>query len=179
MSEGRETGPCDQLQSLCKSFRSGRGPHAECEGLSCSVHPLSYFFPPPFFRQTSGIRLVNQSRVPDLQKQLLVLLLLRLLQRIAGLYPRPDLLDLLGVFVADKDDDGVDVDAVEPLDGVRRDVQQTVAALRADKEGFFFFLGVWRSTETRLMSNVTTRTFSVISLMEATVVTSKWPLLRL
>lgn len=107
MSEGRETGPCDQLQSLCKSFRSGRGPHAECEGLSCSVHPL-LFFSPPFFRQTSGIRLVNQSRVPDLQKQLL----LRLLQRIAGLYPRPDLLDLLGVFVADKDDDGVDVDAV-------------------------------------------------------------------
>lgn len=77
--------------------------------------------------------------MPDLQKQLL--LLLRLLQRIAGLYPRPDLLDLLGVFVADKDDDGVDVDAVEPLDGVRRDVQQTVAALRADKEGFFLGFG--------------------------------------
>lgn len=50
----------------------------------------------------------------------------------------PDLLDLLGVFVADKDDDGVDVDAVEPFDGVRCDVQQTVAALRADGDSFRF-----------------------------------------
>lgn len=50
--------------------------------------------------------------------------------------PDTDLLDLLGVFVADKDDDGVDVDAVEPLDGVRRDVQQAVAALRGDREAF-------------------------------------------
>ena len=39
-------------------------------------------------------------------------------------------LDLLGVFVADEYDDGVDVDAVKPFDGVRRDVQKTVAVLR-------------------------------------------------
>lgn len=39
------------------------------------------------------------------------------------------LLDLLGVFVADKNDDGVNVNAVESLDGVRADVEQTVAAL--------------------------------------------------
>ena len=39
-------------------------------------------------------------------------------------------LDLLGVFVADEYDDGVDVDAVKPFDGMRRDVKQTVAVLR-------------------------------------------------
>lgn len=36
---------------------------------------------------------------------------------------------LLGIFVADKNDDGVDVDAVETFDGVRSDVKETVAVL--------------------------------------------------
>jgi len=38
-------------------------------------------------------------------------------------------LDLLGVLVADEHHDGVDVDGVQPLDGVRGDVQQAVAVL--------------------------------------------------
>lgn len=36
---------------------------------------------------------------------------------------------LLGIFVADENDDWVDVDAVETFDGVRSDVKQTVAVL--------------------------------------------------
>lgn len=37
---------------------------------------------------------------------------------------------LLGIFVADENDDGVDVNAVQTLDGVRSDVEQTVAVLK-------------------------------------------------
>lgn len=89
----------------------------------------------------------------------------------------PDLLDLLGVFVTDKDDDGVDVDAVEPLDGVRRDVQQTVAALRVGTGVLVFVNGSRQFIS--IQKKKQCLTLSVISLMEATVVTSKWPLLRL
>lgn len=39
------------------------------------------------------------------------------------------LLDLFGVFVADKNDNGVNVNAVESLNSVRADVEQTVTAL--------------------------------------------------
>lgn len=39
------------------------------------------------------------------------------------------LLDLFGVFVADKNDNRVNVNAMESLDSVRADVEQTVAAL--------------------------------------------------
>lgn len=48
--------------------------------------------------------------------------------------PGRDLLDLLGVFVADEHDDGINVNTVEPLDGVRRDVEQTVAALHPNTD---------------------------------------------
>lgn len=39
------------------------------------------------------------------------------------------LLDLLGVFVADKNNNWIDVNAVEPFDGMRGNVKQTVTAL--------------------------------------------------
>lgn len=39
------------------------------------------------------------------------------------------LLDLLGVFVADKDNNWINVNAVEPFDSVRGNVEQTVTAL--------------------------------------------------
>lgn len=39
------------------------------------------------------------------------------------------LLDLFGVFVADKNDDRVNVNTVESLNSVRADVEQTVTAL--------------------------------------------------
>lgn len=52
-----------------------------------------------------------------------------------------DLLDLLGVFVAHKNNDWINVNAVEPFDGVRCNVEQTVAALQSDRE---------RKTEFRL-----------------------------
>lgn len=45
-----------------------------------------------------------------------------------------DLLDLLGVFVADEHNDGINVNTVEPFDGVRCDVEQTVTALQPNKE---------------------------------------------
>lgn len=44
------------------------------------------------------------------------------------------LLDLLGVFVADEHNDGINVNTVEPFDGVRRDVEQTVTALHQNRE---------------------------------------------
>lgn len=40
-----------------------------------------------------------------------------------------DLLNLLGVFVADEDNNRIDVNTVEPFDGVRGDVKQTMTAL--------------------------------------------------
>lgn len=46
----------------------------------------------------------------------------------------PYLLDLLGVFVADEHNDGINVNGVEPFDGVRCDVEQTVTALHKNKE---------------------------------------------
>lgn len=39
------------------------------------------------------------------------------------------LLDLLGVFVADEDNYWINVNTVEPFDGVRGNVEQTVTAL--------------------------------------------------
>lgn len=42
---------------------------------------------------------------------------------------RCNLLNLLGIFVADKDNNWINVNTVEPFDGVRGDVEQTVAAL--------------------------------------------------
>lgn len=41
---------------------------------------------------------------------------------------------LLGIFVADENDDGVDVNPVQTFDGVRSDVEQTVAVLKKGKE---------------------------------------------
>ena len=43
------------------------------------------------------------------------------------------LLDLLGVFVADEDNYWINVNTVEPFDGVRGNVEQTVAALHPKK----------------------------------------------
>ena len=44
------------------------------------------------------------------------------------------LLDLLGVFVADKNNNGINVNAVEPFDSMRGDVEQTVAALHPKRD---------------------------------------------
>lgn len=44
------------------------------------------------------------------------------------------LLDLLGVFVADEDNYWINVNTVEPFDGVRGNVEQTVAALHPKKK---------------------------------------------
>lgn len=44
------------------------------------------------------------------------------------------LLDLLGVFVADENNNWINVNTVEPFDGVRCDVEQTVTALHPNKE---------------------------------------------
>lgn len=41
-------------------------------------------------------------------------------------------LDVLGALVADEDDNGVDVHVVQPLDGMRGDVQKTVPVLFCD-----------------------------------------------
>lgn len=42
-----------------------------------------------------------------------------------------NLLDLLGIFVADKDNDWINVNTVEPFDGVRGNVKQTVTTLNS------------------------------------------------
>lgn len=39
-------------------------------------------------------------------------------------------LDVLGALVSDEDDNGVDVHMVQPLDGMRGDIQKTVPVLR-------------------------------------------------
>ena len=44
------------------------------------------------------------------------------------------LLDLLCIFVADEDDNWINVNAVEPFDGVRGDVEQTVTALHLKRK---------------------------------------------
>lgn len=41
---------------------------------------------------------------------------------------------LLGIFVADENHDGVDVNAVQTFNGVRSDVEQTVAVLRKGRQ---------------------------------------------
>lgn len=43
------------------------------------------------------------------------------------------LLDLFGIFVADKDDNRINVNAVEPFNGVRGNVEQTVTTLHPKK----------------------------------------------
>lgn len=44
------------------------------------------------------------------------------------------LLDVFGALVVDEDDDGVDVHVVQPLDGVRADVQETVPVLKGARD---------------------------------------------
>lgn len=49
--------------------------------------------------------------------------------------PHPShLLDLLGIFVANKDDDRVNVNAVETLNGMGSDIQEAVTILIIKKE---------------------------------------------
>lgn len=43
------------------------------------------------------------------------------------------LLDLLSIFIANEDDNRVDMNTVEPLNGMRSDVQQTVTVLETNR----------------------------------------------
>lgn len=44
------------------------------------------------------------------------------------------LLDVFGALVVDEDDDGVDMQVVQPFDGVRADVQETVPVLKGARD---------------------------------------------
>lgn len=80
----------------------------ECEGLSCSIY-LSIHQPHRHTHKNTG---TSPSHAVQICYK-------------TGWY----LLDLLGVFVADKDNNWINVNTVEPLNGVRGDVEQTVTAL--------------------------------------------------
>lgn len=83
----------------------------ECEGLSCSIY-LSIH---PSISHTD-----THTKIPGHPHSHAVQICYK-----TGWY----LLDLLGVFVADKDNNWINVNTVEPLNGVRGDVEQTVTAL--------------------------------------------------
>lgn len=201
---GREPGCFTSCFGLCKCVLErgaftdapkGSWWDRECEGLSCSIY-LSIH---PSIHQPHRHTHKNTGTSPSHAVQICYK---------TGWY----LLDLLGVFVADKDNNWINVNTVEPLNGVRGDVEQTVTALhQKDKNNgnhrrpfspsailpfivhcqrskshscdslswpnadsrFILSDKIWR--ERKAQNN----TLSVISFIEATVVTSKCPLLRL
>lgn len=122
----------DQLFGIMQEFEDGLGIltdapkgswwDAECEGLSCSIHPYTPTRGAYYATRTVYVVQRNQRWrrffvYPNMWSE-------------TGCY----LLDLLGVFVADENNNWINVNTVEPFDGVRCDVEQTVTALHPNKE---------------------------------------------